>query len=197
MKRKLLLVLTSGIIIVGLIFFGNYWINTQPIWLVNSKVDYKILDKVPVKNKEVIYFIEANGRKIAPGYDAVVCTEFVIKIIDAFEPLTKEEKNLIRILTKEELGNLIRNDSSVIKGVQIALTKSNKGVEIPNSADVRPGDFVQFWNIYQGKEYGHCGIILDIDPNYSLTLYSSHPITDGYGKQMYLWPDKAYFVRLK
>jgi hypothetical protein len=70
-------------------------------------------------------------------------------------------------------------------------------MEIKESTDALPGDFVQFWNVFKGQAYGHCGIVLDIQPNKTITLYSSHPLTGGYGKQAYLWPDKIYFVRLK
>ena len=78
-----------------------------------------------------------------------------------------------------------------------ALLRNNKGIEIKDSSEVLPGDFVQFWKVFQGRAYGHCGIVLGIEPNKTLTLYSSHPFTGGYGTQEYLWPEKTYFVRLK
>jgi hypothetical protein len=111
--------------------------------------------------------------------------------------LTKTEKNDIRIITDSQLDSLVEAESPIIKGVQTALLKSNKGIEIKESSEVLPGDFVQFWKVFRGRPYGHCGIVLDIKPDRTLTLYSSHPLTDGYGTQRYLWPEKIYFVRLK
>ena len=197
MIRKLILTITFGVVLTGLVLFGNYWINTQPIWLVDHRVDGKFLTDVPARNKQIIDFLEENGKRIAPNYGDVDCTEFVINVIDNFDTLTKAEKSQIRIITKENLRDLITTGSPIIKGVQTALVQGDKGIEIKWPEDVRPGDFVQFWNKYQSREYGHCGVVLKIDPNKSLTLYSSHPLTNGYGKQKYLWPDKVYFVRLK
>ena len=195
MKRVLIFVL---IICLGLVVtFAVFWFNTQPVWLVNKTVEKETLNNLPVKNKAIIEFIEAKGPALAPTYKAAVCTEFVIKVIDNVKSLTKAEKNDIRIITNSELDSLIEADSPIIKGVQTALIKGAKGIAIKESTDVLPGDFVQFWNVFQGKAYGHCGIVLDIDPNKTLTLYSSHPFTGGYGKQEYLWPEKIYFVRLK
>lgn len=173
------------------------WFNTQAVWPVDRKIETDKLEGLPVTNREVIEFIQAEGQDLAPTYESVVCTEFVIKVIDRVKPLTKAERNDIRIVTDSQLDSLVEADSPIIKGVLTALLRSNKGIEIKESTKVLPGDFVQFWQVFQGKAYGHCGIILDIEPNKTLTLYSSHPITDGYGTQEYLWPEKVYFVRLK
>jgi hypothetical protein len=100
-------------------------------------------------------------------------------------------------LIPENLDSLLQTESPIIKGVQTGLTLKNKGIQIDNSNEVMPGDFVQFWNQHNNKEYGNCGVVLEVEPNESLTIYSSHPMTDGYGKQKFLWPDKVYFVRLK
>jgi hypothetical protein len=121
----------------------------------------------------------------------------VIKVIDKVKPLTRTEKNDIRIITDSQLDSLVEADSPIIKGVQTALLRNNKGIEVKDNSEVLPGDFVQFWKVFQGRAYGHCGIVLDIEPNKTLTLYSSHPFTGGYGTQEYLWPEKTYFVRLK
>lgn len=177
--------------------FLNYWTQTQPVWIDSGRADSGARPGLPLRNLRVIELLEQNGNSLAPGYDEVVCTEFVIKAILPFTALSREDKERIRIITSEDLVPLIENDSPSIKGVQTALTLSNKGGEITNALDVLPGDFVQFWNLYDGKAYGHCGVVSDIDPGQSLTLYSSHPLTRGYGKQVFLWPDKVYFVRLK
>jgi len=195
MKR----LLTIGLIgVVGLIvILGTIWFNTQPAWPVHREIEVSKLNDLPVTNREVIEFTAAKGHDLAPTYESAVCTEFVIKVIDGVEPLTKAERNDIRIITNSKLDSLIDADSPIIKGVQTALLRNGKGTEITESKNVLPGDFVQFWNVFQGKAYGHCGIVLDIKPNNTLTLYSSHPVTGGYGIQEYLWPEKIYFVRLK
>jgi len=197
MKRKIAISTALVLTIISISIFASYWVNTQPVWVVDSQMDIQALDNLPIKNKRIIQLIEANGKKIAPTYNDVACTEFVIKVINNFDTLTKKEKNDIRIITNKELDSLIDYESPIIRGVQTALLNGNKGIRVDRIEDVKPGDFVQFWNLYQGKEYGHCGVVFDIDANKSITLYSSHPLTDGYGKQEYLWPDKLYVVRLK
>lgn len=195
MKRLLTICLIGVAGLIGVLV--TIWFNTQAVWPVDRKIETDKLEGLPVTNREVIEFIQAEGQDLAPTYESVVCTEFVIKVIDRVKPLTKAERNDIRIVTDSQLDSLVEADSPIIKGVLTALLRSNKGIEIKESTKVLPGDFVQFWQVFQGKAYGHCGIILDIEPNKTLTLYSSHPITDGYGTQEYLWPEKVYFVRLK
>jgi hypothetical protein len=195
MKRLLTICLIGVAGLIGVLV--TIWFNTQAVWPVDRKIETDKLEGLPVTNREVIEFIQAEGQDLAPTYESVVCTEFVIKVIDRVKPLTKAERNDIRIITDSQLDSLVEADSPIIKGVLTALLRSNKGIEIKESTKVLPGDFVQFWQVFQGKAYGHCGIILDIEPNKTLTLYSSHPITDGYGTQEYLWPEKVYFVRLK
>lgn len=197
MSRKLTIITAFVLTIIGISIFGSYWINTQPVWVVGNEMNIDVFANLPIKNKRIIQFIETKGKEIAPTYKDVACTEFVIKVINNFDSLSVNEKNNIRIITNKELDSLIDNESPIVKGVQTALLNSNKGIRVDKIEDVKPGDFVQFWNLYQGKEYGHCGVVFDIDPNKSITLYSSHPLTDGYGKQAYLWPDKLYAVRLK
>jgi hypothetical protein len=184
------------IIFLAGVFFGHYWINTQPVWITHQRPDDHQLSSAPPNNKQIIDFIEHHGSSLAPAYDEVVCTDFVIRVVSEFSPLSKSEKNTISIVLNEDLANLVASESPLIKGVQTALVSNSKGIEVINPKDVRPGDFVQFWNTYLGKNYGHCGVVLNIEPLESITLYSSHPLTDGFGKQKYLWPDKAFFVRL-
>jgi hypothetical protein len=196
--RKILIAITVGLSLTVVGLSCSYWINTQPVWLFKNKtLDKNIITSTPDQNIEIINFIETNGQELAPNYKGAVCTEFVIKVIDKFNNLSQEEKRSIRIITTDELDSLIKMDAPIIKGVQTALTQGKKGTEIYKLEDVRPGDFVQFWNVFNNKEYGHCGIVLEIHPNESITLYSSHPVTNGYGKQKFLWPDKIYFARLE
>jgi len=192
------LIRISVIALIGLIIvIAITWLNTQPVWPVDRKIEFNKLAALPVLNRQVIAFIQAEGHDLAPTYKSVVCTEFVIKVINNIKPLTTREKNDIRITTNARLDSMIYADAPAIKGVQTALLRSNKGIAIEESNEVLPGDFVQFWNVFQGRAYGHCGVVLDIDPDKTITLYSSHPVTRGYGTQKYLWPEKIYFVRLK
>jgi hypothetical protein len=196
--KRIFITIMVGLTLTVIGLSCNYWINTQPVWVSKSKtVDKDLLLKTPEKNVQIVNFIETHGQELAPNYEGAVCTEFVIKVINQFDNLSLNEKNTIRIITSKKLDSLILTDSPVIKGVQTALTKGKKGVEIDKIENVRPGDFVQFWNLYKDKEYGHCGIVLEIKPNESITVYSSHPVTNGYGKQKFLWPDKIYFARLE
>jgi hypothetical protein len=196
MRKKVIVGIAIALTLAGISILGGYWIRTQPVWVVDTQISKNLLDHLPAKNKKIIELIESRGKELAPTYREAVCTEFVINVIDNLDSLTKTEKNGIRIITTEELGYLIATESPVIKGIQTALVNGDKGILVEES-EVIPGDFVQFWNVYQGRERGHCGIVLDIDHNKTITLYSSHPLTDGYGKQEYLWPDKLFFVRLK
>lgn len=191
-------IIISSVVVVALVAgLGIFWIKTQPIWIADKEIAKDVLNRLPAKNRKVIELIESKGRDLAPTYSETVCTEFVIKVIEAVEPLTNSEKNDVRIITNVDLDSLIKSESPVIKGVQTALIKSGKGIAIRESEEVLPGDFVQFWNVFQGRAYGHCGVVLDINPNKTITLYSSHPFSGGYGKQEYMWPDKIYFARLK
>lgn len=191
-------IIISSVLVVALVAgLGIFWLNTQPIWIADKKIEKDVLNRLPAKNRKVIELIESRGMDLAPTYSEAVCTEFVIKVIGAVEPLTNSEKDDVRIITNVDLDSLIKAESAVIKGVQTALIKGGKGIEIRESEKVLPGDFVQFWNVFQGRAYGHCGVVLEINPNKTITLYSSHPFSGGYGKQEYLWPEKIYFARLK
>lgn len=196
MRRKVIIGSVTMLVLAAVVIFGAGWVDTQPIGIVDSDVRVKGFDDLPAKNRKIIQLIESKGDELAPTYADAVCTEFVIKVISNFGTLTRDEKNDIRIITTDDLGDLIRNDAPVIKGVQTALVNSNKGIAI-DVVDVKPGDFVQFWDVYCGKEFGHCGVVLDSEPGKTLTVFSSHPLTNGYGKQKYLWPDKVFFARLQ
>lgn len=197
-KLRWAILIIACVISTGSIFFYDYWSKTQPV-KVYTEITPDISDSIPIppKNKEIISFIEKSGRDIAPDYSSVVCTEFVIKVIEHFNQLTNEERKAVRIITNDDLTKLLAQDAAIMKGVQTALLLNKKGIEISVHIDVSPGDFVQFWNIYGNESYGHCGIVASIEPGESITLYSSHPITQGYGIQKFAWPSKVYFARLK
>lgn len=151
-------------------------------------------DSIPQKNKRIITYTEANGKRIAPTYNTAVCTEFVIGILQNFTTLTKQEKARIRIITDKNVSDLRAQNADIPKGVYYALTSSGKGKAINNLSDVKAGDFVQFWEPW----WGHCGIVHSVDQNKkTMQLYSSNPSTDGYGIQTFNIPDECWFVRLK
>jgi len=177
------------------IYFVCYWINTQPIQILNADAVTDV-ENIPVRNKQILDFVEARGKMLAPDYKQVVCTEYVIKVIEEFTPLTTTEENKIRIITREDIPLLLKQQSPVIKGVHTSLIQANKGINV-KPEDVKPGDFVQLWNMYAGIPYGHCGVVFNVEPYKAIAIYSSHPVTGGYGKQKYLWPDHVFFVRLK
>lgn len=196
--KRIILIFSIGLVLLAAVFPFSYWINAQPVVVVNHKtVDKEMLLNTPEKNIQIINYIEAKGKTLAPNYKETVCTEFVIKVINHFNRLSASEKKALRIITTEKLDSLVLYDAPIIKGVQTALIQGNKGHEIDKIENVRPVDFFQFWNIYQNLALGHCGVVLEIEPYKSITAYSSHPMTGGYGKQKYLWPDKIYFAKLK
>ena len=194
--KKVVLILAIGFPIAVCSYFIFYWVQTQPVGVSQEIIDLET-STLPKRNKQVIAFIESEGKKLAASYDDVVCTEFMIDVIENFTALSQEEKHFARVITQEKIEKLVDEESAIVRGVQTALTLNNKGIKIDNVGEVKPGDFVQFWNEFNNTAYGHCGIVLSVQPGEALTVYSSHPFTDGYGKQKFWWPDKIYFVRLK
>nr|WP_294778372.1 hypothetical protein [uncultured Flavobacterium sp.] len=149
---------------------------------------------IPAKNKAVLDSIVKYGPTISPTYEKAVCTEMVIQLLEKFQPLTKIDKNRIRIITKEDVYTLLKQSSPIPKGVYYALTAKGIGQSIDEVKNVLPGDFVQFWT----GTWGHCGIVKEIYPETNkMILYSSFPSTNGYGIQTFSIPDYCYFVRLK
>jgi hypothetical protein len=149
---------------------------------------------IPEKNKKIIDYVVKNGPSISSTYEKAVCTEMVIAVLKNFVKLSKEDKKRIRIITDKNIYVLRAKKSSIPKGIYYALTKNKMGIAIDKLEDVRPGDFVQFWEFY----WGHCGIVKSIDPVHkTMELYSSTPMTNGYGILSFDVPDECYFVRLK
>lgn len=146
------------------------------------------------KNQCVIDTVIHYGPKISPTYKKAVCTELLIKIIEKFCPLNKTDKSRIRIITDENIQDLLAKDSPVPKGVYYALTTKGVGIPIDDIQQVQAGDLVQFWT----ETWGHCGIVKSIDRRTNtMDLYSSFPSTNGYGIQRFNIPRHCYFVRLK
>lgn len=150
--------------------------------------------QIPSKNREILDFVRLRGREISPTYPSAVCTELVIGVLNNFLPLTTEDKSRIRIITKDDVFQLIRDSSDIPKGVYYALITKGSGIPILKIEDVKPGDFVQFWY----DSWGHCGIVESIDClTKKMSLHSSFPSTNGYGIQEFDIPNYCFFVRLK
>lgn len=155
-----------------------------------------VTTEAQTKNEEVLDYVVEQGRKLAPSYKKVVCTDYVINVLKNFCELTTQDKRAIQIpVSKKRLKPLVQANAPIIKGVQTALIDSGKGVPVKR-ADVQPGDFVQFWFVWRSGAYGHCGIVKSIGEN-TLTLYSSRPKSNGFSVHTYPFPHKAFFVRLK
>lgn len=160
----------------------------------NTKSAAKITIQLPEKNQFVVETVTKFGPEISPTYEKAVCTELVIQVLEKIQPLTETDKKRIRIITKENIHDLLDQDSEIPKGIYFALNANGSGMPIHDKNKVLEGDFVQFWT----ETWGHCGIVKSIDArNDEMELYSSFPSTNGYGIQKFRIPNHSYFVRLK
>jgi hypothetical protein len=195
MKKTSFLLIALGLIL--LITIWNTPAKSYLYWTFTNDIPLDTVN-IPLKNKKIVALIEKEGKRLAPTYDKVVCTEYVINVLEKFEKLSMSDKNKIRIITDGDLHNLIKSDSNVIKGVTYYLTVSGKGISIKDISEAKAGDFIQFWNTRFGKTTGHCGIIRGVDIDLGLiSLYSSAPSTDGYGRQIYIMPEKVFIARMR
>ena len=153
------------------------------------------IEKDSTNNDFVIETVEKYGPLISPTYQTAVCTKMVIGILEKLTDLDSIDKARINIEITENVYELMLKGSPEPQGVYYALTTNGKGIPIDNIADVKPGDFVQFW---YPKSWGHCGIVKEIKAEEGLMLlYSSFPSTDGYRIEVFDIPSYCYFVRLK
>lgn len=147
---------------------------------------------IPIRNQQIIDTIKKYGPVISPTYKKAVCTELLIPVINKFHKLNKTDKNRIRIITTGDIQQMLKQNSSVPKGVYYALIEKGIGHHV-DLKNVLPGDFVQFWT----ETWGHCGVVKSIDTeNMTMDLYSSFPSTDGYGIQRFKVPEYCFFVRM-
>ncbi len=150
--------------------------------------------EIPEKNKQLVRIVKQYGPEISSTYKKAVCTELVIQVLEKMQPLNKDDKKRIRIITNEDIQTLLKANSNVPKGVYYALIKKGIGISIDDKNEVLEGDLVQFWT----STWGHCGIVKSIDlKTNTMQLYSSFPSTSGYGIQTFDIPKNAFFVRLK
>lgn len=160
----------------------------------NTQEEVIISDTIPPRNQQIIDTIIKYGPHISPTYKKAVCTELIIPIIEKFYKLNKTDKSRIRIITQDDIQQLLKQDSPVPKGVYYALTEKGIGEPIDDIKKVLPGDLVQFWT----ETWGHCGIVKNIDIEQQvIEMYSSFPSTYGYGIQRFRIPEHCFFVRMK
>lgn len=157
------------------------------------KIENSTPKKLPTKNILVVAAMKKHGPEISPTYEKAVCTELVIQIIEKIQPLEEIDKKRIRIITEENIQELLEENSPLPKGVFYALTEKEIGFAVKKE-DVLEGDFVQFWT----ETWGHCGVVKSINlDKKEMELYSSFPSTNGYGIQKFSIPKHVFFVRLK
>jgi len=166
--------------------------NKKPL-KIQSYIEKTKPNGIPQRNILVINAVKKYGPEISSTYQKAVCTELVIKIIEKFHNLEDVDKKRIRIITNENIQDLLKANSPIPKGVHYALIEKNIEFAIKQE-DVLEGDFVQFWT----ETWGHCGIVKSINlEKKEMELYSSFPSTNGYGIQKFDIPKHSFFVRLK
>ena len=152
------------------------------------------IKEIPPKNQLLVKAAKEFGPDISATYEKAVCTELVIQVLEKVQPLTKTDKRRIRIITNEDIQQLLNDNSNLPKGVYYALSEKVIGIPVSDQNEVQEGDLVQFWT----ETWGHCGIVKSIDPaKNEMELYSSFPSTNGYGIQKFPIPAHSFFVRLK
>lgn len=154
--------------------------------------------QTPYLNQCVIDTTLKYGKTISPTYYSAVCTDFIIGVLGYFVELDSIDTVNIRIdqprNSLEDVYSQIENGSPEPKGVYYALISKGIGIPIDDWAQVKRGDFVQFW---YDHSWGHCGIVDSINIQEKVMwLHSSFPSTDGYGIQRFQIPDYSWFVRL-
>lgn len=184
-----------SLLVVGIVLFSCVCKKCNAFIYRNLEVDSS---NIPLRNKQILRYVAQHGREISPTYQSAVCTEYVIKVLNNFTKLTSKQKSQIRIITTQNLDSLLQKDSEITKGIYTALGDGKQGKKINEIDSVKAGDFVQFWNVYRGKLFGHCGIVRAVNTRKGIiSLYSSSPRTNGHGIQTYAIPEYIYFVRLK
>lgn len=150
------------------------------------------------QNDSIISYVKKHGYTLAPSYKEVVCTNFLVKVLQHFTKVDKITYQRIQIITSKPISQLLEQKSEIPNGVCYALTSKGLGKYV-TLEEAKSGDFVQFWNSFFGiYSSGHCGILDHIDYDQKkIYMYSSHPQTDGFGLHVFDMPDYVVFARLK
>lgn len=172
----------------------NIEVNKNQSEVTYSTTESSIAVELPLTNQSVIDAAKKYGPEISSTYEKAVCTEFVIQVLEKVQPLNSTDKKRIRIITNQDIQQLLAENSDIPKGVYFSLIEKQIAIPIDNKNEVLEGDFVQFWT----ETWGHCGIVKSIDSSKNeMELYSSFPSTNGYGIQKFPIPTHSFFVRLK
>lgn len=172
----------------------NKHVVETPLAVVDSTSAQPVIIELPEKNKLIIEATKKFGPGISPTYEKAVCTELVIQVLEKVQSLDANDKSRIRIITNENIHQLLDQNSNIPKGVYYSLLAKERGIPIENIKDVLEGDLVQFWT----ESWGHCGIVKSVNPDKNeMELYSSFPSTNGYGIQKFSIPKHSFFVRLQ
>lgn len=115
--------------------------NTNKVKSKQTVISIEETPPIPPQNQQILDYVAQHGYDIAPTYYTAVCTEFVVKVIEHFTPLTKLDKKRINIVTNQDIGKLREQQSPIIKGVQYALVAANKGTAINDLKEVRQAIF--------------------------------------------------------
>ncbi len=162
-------------------------------------ISEEYVGEIPAKNLRVLELIQQNGRSYAPDYKNHVCTQFVASVLSDVMILNKTDRKRINVVIGNlPLDSLVSNHSDLTRGVVYAMEAQNACITINKLEDAAPGDFIQYWNKLAGGYHGHSAIISSVNPTTNtITIHSSHPKTNGYGKQVVFYPEIYYVGRLK
>ncbi|MFC6267574.1 hypothetical protein [Frigoriflavimonas asaccharolytica] len=71
--------------------------------------------EIPKKNISIIEAAKKYGPEVSSTYKKAVCTEFLIQILEKSENLTSLDKSRIRIITNDDIQDLLKNKSMIQK----------------------------------------------------------------------------------
>jgi hypothetical protein len=108
----------SFIIYLFLTFFALNCKDGNGINLLNSDkrivAETKLLT-IPEKNKTIVDLVKKFGPDISSTYEKAVCTELVIQILEKIQKLEDIDKKRIRIITNQNIQELLKNNSISLK----------------------------------------------------------------------------------
>ncbi len=118
----------------------------------------------------------------------VNCVQFMVAVVEELlqRELTEDERDAIlikKIGRRKHLWRLIVHNDRRIRGIQTALVQMRKGQMIKPS-EAKPGDFVQYWRLKDGRWVGHAAIILEIMNRNGMLcalVFGSHQSLGGVG----------------
>lgn len=118
----------------------------------------------------------------------VNCVQFMAAVVEELlqRELSPAERSAIlinRIGRRRHLARLIQHNDKRIRGIQTALVQMGKG-QIIKPSEAKPGDFIQYWKLRNGRWVGHASIIIDViqrEGTSCALVFGSHQSLDGVG----------------